>query len=107
VKKNIKAALLSALVFPGIGQIYKGCKAKGFIIISAVNILFLITFALMLRDIYQLILSGDLTSTPDPVIMAKRIIRETPGLNWLMGTILCVWLYGIADALFGGSGNRN
>jgi hypothetical protein len=106
VKKNIKAALLSGLVFPGIGQIYKGCKVRGFILILAVNFLFLIAFALILRDIYQLVLSGDLTSTPDPVIMAKHIISETPGLNWLMGTLLCVWLYSIADALFARCGKR-
>jgi TM2 domain-containing membrane protein YozV len=107
VKKNIKAALLSGLVFPGIGQIYKGSKIKGLIIIFAVNFLFLIAFALIIRNIYLLIISGHFTSTPDPVIMAKRIIRETPGLSWLTGTLLCVWIYSIADALFSGFGNRS
>ncbi len=107
MKKNIKAALLSGLVFPGIGQIYKGSKIKGLIIIFAVNILFFIAFALIIRDIYLLFIAGHFTSTTDPVIMAKRIIRETPGLSWLTGSLMCVWIYSIADALFSRSGNRN
>ena len=35
---DIKAALLSALVFPGLGQLYKGDRVKGMIILVCVNI---------------------------------------------------------------------
>ncbi len=106
VKINIKAALLSAFVFPGLGQIYKGCKARGFIIILAVNILFFVLFALILRDIYMLAVSGSFSPTANPATTARHIIGETPGLNPLMWTLLCVWLYGIADALFAGTGKQ-
>ncbi len=106
MKINIKAALLSAFVFPGLGQIYKGRKARGFIIIFVVNILFLIVFALILREVYMLAVSGRFSPSADAVTTARRVISETPGLSPLLWTLLCVWLYGIADALFACAGKQ-
>lgn len=107
MQTKFKAALLSAFIFPGLGQIYKGCKARGFVIIFAVNILLLVIFALLLREIYQLMISGRFSTTADPVAMARAVIGEAPGLNPLFWTLLCVWVYGIADALFAGAGKRD
>ncbi len=107
MQTNIKAALLSAVVFPGLGQIYKGCKARGFIIIFAVNIMFIIAFALIIRDIYLLVMSGRFSPTAAPVTTARRIVSETPGLAPLLWILLCVWVYGIADALFARTGKQS
>jgi TM2 domain-containing membrane protein YozV len=99
MKKNIKAALLSAFVFPGLGQIYKGCRLKGLILIFAVNVLFLVAIALFVKEIYLLSLAGGFTGTPDPVKTADRILGGNPAFTWLLALFGCIWIYGVLDAL--------
>ncbi len=49
MKKNIKALLLSALILPGLGQLYKGDKVKGGIMIALVNIFLLAALFLVMQ----------------------------------------------------------
>lgn len=107
MNKNIKAALLSAFVFPGLGQLHKGCRLKGFILIFAVNILFLIAIALVLKAIYALSLSaGGLSGTTDPAKTADLILSGNPAFAWLLAMFGCLWLYGILDALLSSPKDR-
>jgi len=100
MSRNIKAALLSGLVFPGIGQIYKGCRVKGVILIFAVNVLFLAAIGIALREIYQLSISGGLSEAQAPLETVDRILRGNPAFNRLLAVFAGLWLYGILDALF-------
>ncbi len=100
MSRNIKAALLSGLVFPGIGQIYKGCRLKGVILICAVNILFLLAIAVALKEIYQLSVSGSLSGTQASLVTVDRILRGNPAFSRLLAVFAGLWLYGILDALF-------
>ncbi len=100
MSRNIKAALLSGLVFPGIGQIYKGCRLKGVILICAVNVLFLVVIAVALKEIYQLSVSGGLSGTQAPLETVDRILRGNPAFSRLLTIFAGLWLYGILDALF-------
>ncbi len=106
MNKNIKAALLSGLVFPGIGQIYKGCKLKGVILIVAVNVLFLIAVGAVVKEIYLLSASGGLSETQAPMQAVDRVIRDNTIFNGILVVLVVVWLYGILDALFYRTKNR-
>jgi hypothetical protein len=99
MKNNIKAALLSALVLPGLGQLYKGCKLKGVILISLVNIFLLIALAYVLKGASRiLVVTGD-TGKPDIAQVLADLQRETPEARWLLGVFFIIWTYGIVDAL--------
>ncbi len=100
MSKNIKAALLSAFVFPGLGQIYKGCRLKGLILIFAVNVIFLAAIAVVLRKIYLLSVSGGLSGAQDPLKTADSILRGNSSFTWLLVVFAGLWLYGFLDALF-------
>ena len=62
---NLKAALLSALVIPGLGQLYIGNKLKGGIIIVLVNMFLLGALALALQGVGKIMVSATLPGSPD------------------------------------------
>jgi TM2 domain-containing membrane protein YozV len=99
MRENIKAALLSALVLPGVGQIYRGRKLKGGILVLLVTILLLAVAILLVAALREFIhamrLSGDMDST-----LAAGLLRSwAPAGLWLGGAFFCLWVYGVADAL--------
>lgn len=105
MKDTVKAALLSALVLPGVGQLYRGRRLKGGILVLSVTLLLiaaLVCAAMVGQDIVR---TTGSSGPMDPVAVAARL-RDwlTPAL-WLLGAFLCLWLYGVADALLD-SGNR-
>jgi len=99
MKENLKAALLSALVLPGVGQLYRGRTVKGGILVALVTIILLIFIflvALAAQDVLHVV---RVTGTVDAVALAERLQDRMPAVLWLAGILFCVWLYGIVDAL--------
>ncbi len=99
MKKKFTAALLSAFVFPGLGQIYQGNKLKGGILLILVNILLLTTLGLMLRGLNRIDIPA---ATPDYATsarIAEQLIGGTPAITWIFGILFCLWVYGVLDAL--------
>ena len=92
MKKNIKAALLSALVFPGLGQIYKGRKLKGGILLLLVNILLLSILVIILQGLSQLDMAAAIPDIPDSSRIAKQLLAGNPAFTWASGAFFCVWL---------------
>jgi hypothetical protein len=99
MKKNFIAALLSAFVFPGLGQIYQGNKLKGGILLILVNILLLITFGLMLRGLNRIDIPAAIPDYATSARIAQQLIGGTPAIPWTTGILFCIWLYGVLDAL--------
>ena len=104
MNQSTKAALLSALIFPGVGQISVGYKKRGWSVIglSAV-ILFLIIREIMQRA-YSVIAEMQKTGT---VINIEEISRTTSDLvnfsdNVFLNTMLILfimgWVVSIIDA---------
>jgi len=100
MKINIKAMFLSALVFPGMGQLYKGERVKGMILFIVVNILLLVAFFLIMRQLLPLVLSAQASSPTD---VAKTLIALlcAPGSPFLllMASLGGFWFYGVIDAM--------
>ncbi len=107
MKINFKAALLSALVFPGLGQLYKGDRAKGMIIVMLVNILLLVLFYLVMRQLLPLVISAQRGSPADTArVLLKRLYSDTPSFRLLLAAFAGFWLYGWLDAAIDKTGRE-
>jgi hypothetical protein len=98
---NIKAALLSALVFPGLGQLNKGDRVKGGIIFFCVNILLLILFCLVLQQLMPFILSARESGATDVTKIFERLHLGGPAVRILLALFGVLWFYGWIDAAVG------
>ena len=102
MKVATRAALLSGLVLPGLGQYYNRQHLKG-VVIMAVTVLlvgvmgwriyFLIYHALMVPEVLDRL---PFSLTPQ---LIERLHRQAYAQNWwLLGLIVALWLYSIVDA---------
>ncbi|GAM09251.1 hypothetical protein OR1_01526 [Geobacter sp. OR-1] len=94
---NFKALLLSALVLPGLGQLYKGEKLKGIIIISLVNVFLLAALFIVLQSAGQLIASKAAGVTDIDAILDTLKTKSSPA-RWLLSAFFCLWIFGAVDA---------
>ena len=106
--RGVFAALLSAFVWPGAGQLYNREIKKGAILIAltiAVAVAVMIaTAAEVTRQLPADIgdLDADLVRTLPAQVLAAR-----PGILLLSSLfLLLTWAYGVVDAYFGGRGRR-
>ncbi len=106
MKIHIKAALLSALVFPGLGQLYKGERVKGVIIFVWVNILLLVLLCLALQQLLPLILSGQSGGATGLTKILDRMHPASPLVKFLLATFCGLWFYAWADAARGKKGQE-
>lgn len=98
MKLDLKAALLSGLVLPGLGQLYKGDRLKGVLIILLVNFLLLGTVFLLLRELGPLILSAKETGVYDVNEILTHLHSRTPVVKFLLAAFSGLWLYSWLDA---------
>jgi len=98
MKTNIKAALLSALVLPGLGQLRTGRKAKGILIIAAVNIFLLIAVTSTIRSMGKV--AGPAGGgEKDAAQTIAALQKESPMAGWLLLLFFIIWAYAVIDAL--------
>jgi hypothetical protein len=101
MRTNIKAALLSGLVLPGLGQLYKGCRIKGAVMIALVNLFIMGALVLALQGVGKILVSSNLPGTPDMAQVLETMRNDTPVARWLLAGFFGIWLYGVVDALVG------
>ena len=106
MKIHLKAALLSAFVLPGLGQLYKGEKVKGVIIIVLVNIFLLLALILVLREMAPLILSAKMSGEYDAGKVLEQMQTAGPAAKLLLAAFSGLWLYGLIDAALGKKGKE-
>ncbi|MRR34063.1 hypothetical protein EG829_05080 [bacterium] len=106
MRENIKAALLSALVLPGVGQFYRGRKLKGGILILLVTILLLAAAVLLAAVVRDFMHAARLAGDMDAALAAGLLRSWAPAALWLGGAFFCLWLYGVVDALLD-NGKKN
>ncbi len=100
MKLNFKAALLSALVFPGLGQLSKGNRIKGIILFICVNMLLLVVFCLVLQQLLPLLLAGQGKSPVETTgLLAERLRAHGAAIRIFLGGLIGLWFYGWIDAL--------
>ena len=100
MRQKITALLLSALVFPGLGQLYNHERRKGVILVLAANgllgLVFLTLLILVSRE-YTLVFYP----RPLTMEMSQMLVMDTlrHPLFWLpCGLLLALWGYAAVDA---------
>ena len=93
-----KAALLSAFVLPGLGQIVKGDRVKGGILIALVNAFLLAGLFMVLRGIGPLLLAARIKGADSAASAVSQLQQQAPGARWLLAGFLLLWVYGVVDA---------
>jgi hypothetical protein len=101
MKIHIKAAFLSALVFPGIGQLYKGDRVKGVMIFVCVNILLLISICLALQRLLPLIFLTQGSGFPEMTKILERLRSGGAASRLLLEMLGGLWFYSWIDASLG------
>lgn len=101
MKRKMIALLLSALVVPGLGQLYLGRKLVGGVIMAIVNLLLLLALFVLLRGLSPVIanqLAGGAIS-----ITASDVIQALEGVSgfgrWVLAAFCAVWLCAVIDIL--------
>jgi len=108
MKENIKAALLSALVLPGVGQFYRGRTVKGGILVALVSIVLLVFVVLAVLAVQDVLQVVRVTGSIEDVAVVESLRNRLPAFLWLGGILFCIWTYGVVDAfLGGGSANKD
>lgn len=101
MNKKLAALLLSALVLPGLGQLYLGRKMTGGIIIVLVNIVLLLALFVLLRGLSPVIAShiagGAISITPSEVM--KTLDGQTGFGKAVLAAFFVVWAFSIVDIL--------
>jgi TM2 domain-containing membrane protein YozV len=91
------ALLLSALVLPGLGQLYLGRKVTGIAIIMLVNLLLLLSLFVLLKGLAPVIAAQAVSGgTSAREVYAALHGAAGPGKALLAGFAL-LWLVSIAD----------
>ncbi len=99
-RNPIIAALLSALVLPGVGQLYLGRRRLGGALIAATTVALIITAVAVATAVRHLALTPPFT--PEELRGVGHRLAEAAGGGLRGGTLLLVaaWVVGIADALW-------
>ena len=99
MKRKISALLLSALVLPGLGQLYLGRKTSGVILLALINLILLLGLFVLLRGLSPLIASQ--ISGGSLQISSSDIITALDGVSTfgkgVLASFVAVWLFSIID----------
>ena len=106
MRQGIKAFLLSAFVFPGLGQLYNQDRKKGVALVLGTNLLLGVTLLVGMVLFSQEYLS---VFYPRPLTwdLAKVLLLDTIShpLFWIpFGLLLAVWGFAMVDAVRGAGG---
>jgi TM2 domain-containing membrane protein YozV len=98
MKIHVKAALLSALVLPGLGQLYKGERIKGVLLIVIVNIFIMVSLYMLIRNVAPLIVASQMNGALDTKLILERLHGGGPAVRLLLAAFCGLWMYSWIDA---------
>uniref|UniRef100_C6E9K6 DUF5683 domain-containing protein n=1 Tax=Geobacter sp. (strain M21) TaxID=443144 RepID=C6E9K6_GEOSM len=96
---KIKCVALSALVLPGLGQLYRGSRVKGGVMILLDNVFILAGLFIAMRSAGKLMLAARGGGVDAEQVLAS-IQTDSPYAKWLLVGFLLLWVYGVVDAIF-------
>ncbi len=100
MKIHYTAGLLSAFVLPGLGQIYKGARIKGGIMIGLVNIFLLEALFLVMKGMGSFLVTARLSGMDAAEKVLDGLKGRGPEVKILLVAFFALWAYSVADALF-------
>lgn len=106
MKQRFLAAILSALVVPGLGQVINRQIKKGVILMIIVFILFIVGTVQLAILLTASIQGGQILNPMDTLIVLQNLQHQDLSTLWIIVTIFgVVWLYAVVDAFLGGKKN--
>lgn len=101
MKKKLTALLLSALILPGLGQLYLGRKLVGGIIIVLINLVLLLAIFVLLRGLSPVIAAkiagGAISISPSEVMTA---LEGSSGFGKaVLALFSLLWTYSVVDII--------
>jgi hypothetical protein len=99
MKLHFKAAVLSAFVLPGLGQIYKGDRVKGGIVIGLVNLFLLAALFLVMKGMGVLIVTARLSGMEAAARVVDGLKEKGPAVRLILAAFFVLWVYSAVDAL--------
>lgn len=101
MNKKLTALLLSALVLPGLGQLYLGRKLVGGILLALVNLVLLLALFVLLRALSPVIAAqiagGAISITPSDVV--KSLDGASGFGKAVLGAFFLLWTFSVVDLL--------
>ncbi len=100
MKRRWIALLLSALVLPGLGQLYLGRKVRGIAIILVINLLMLLALFVLFKVLSPVIATRLASGTvvgPDEVLAALQGVSGFGRV--LLAVFAVVWGYSVIDII--------
>ncbi len=101
MNKKMTALLLSALVLPGLGQLYLGRKMLGGILIVLVNLVLLLALFVLLRGLSPVIaaqIAGDAITITTAEVMGS--LERTSGFGkTVLAVFFILWTFSVVDVL--------
>lgn len=104
MKQSVKAAILSALIFPGVGQIFVGYKKRGWSIIGINAALLYLIVGEIIQKAHQVIAEMQKNGSAMDIESISNATAKLSGfsgniyLNSLLILFLISWCYSIFDA---------
>jgi TM2 domain-containing membrane protein YozV len=97
-RKNT-ALLLTALILPGLGQLYLGRKVSGIALIMLVNLLMLLGLFVLLKALSPVIAAQAVSGGISPAEI-QTALQGASGLGKaLLAGFVLVWLYSVFDVM--------
>jgi len=96
MNQRIKSIALSALVLPGLGQLYRGRRIKGGVLLLLDNVFILGALFIALRSAGKFLLAGRTGLDAEKVIQAIQV--DAPYARWVLMGFVVLWCYGVVDA---------
>jgi TM2 domain-containing membrane protein YozV len=109
MKKSMKAALLSGLVFPGVGQVYLGCRRRGWAFIVSVILFFFTVVIHITVHAYREIAAAAANGVAIDITAIRKVVTASSDTATTAGLALLVliWLAAIIDAYMAGERLEN
>jgi len=107
MNQSVKAALLSALVFPGVGQLTIGYEKRGWIIIVVNTVLFSLIMSGIIQKAYEIISEVEKNAELTGIVDFEKILNMTSGLvdfsdntflNLVLISFILGWFFSVIDA---------
>lgn len=103
MNQKIKSIALSAFVLPGLGQLYRGRRVKGGVMILLDNLFILGGMFIALRSVGKFMLAGRTGMDAEKVLAAIQV--DAPYARWVLGGFVVLWVYGVVDAILDKGGS--
>jgi len=104
MKKSLKAALISGLLFPGTGQVYLGQRRRGWAVIVSVILIFAYVVIHITVNAYREIAAAAAQGVAIDIMVIQKSVAASSDFAATAGLALLVllWLAAIIDAYIAG-----